>query len=383
MRNNLFQFATSELSQDAFICWCLNWFNDDRKPRLREMAISLIKRMAGDIDVQSVEIIRQYSAKAEYKNDKNKKSFWVKIDVLAIINHSIGLIIEDKIYTGEHDNQINRYVEGIKRILELSEDGKLNYNKKSYEIDPDKLRTIFWKTGFHYDYDKVVLADEKLDGPEVLRLLSPYRDRGLSEILDDYLDNLDASLGWYKEYGNYTNQEYLKNYQCPQYRLMRTIFPFEMWKPVTGSGDLINQVDHGTSYGRPWTEMNVFQAFYPGTSDKWRLFWRIDSDTEGPYISLRFYEGDLKKDSEDFLARHVQKYEELKEQMKQVLSDTSLQTLLSWDDVNPGYRGNYKEASFFRVKLKDYLPRWKENGPQLIKSIQTINDSFLQKVSSN
>jgi len=26
-KNNLFSFATSELSQDAFICWCLNWIN--------------------------------------------------------------------------------------------------------------------------------------------------------------------------------------------------------------------------------------------------------------------------------------------------------------------------------------------------------------------
>ena len=27
MKNNLFNFATSELSQDGFICWCLNWIN--------------------------------------------------------------------------------------------------------------------------------------------------------------------------------------------------------------------------------------------------------------------------------------------------------------------------------------------------------------------
>ena len=25
--NNIFTFATGELSQDAFICWCLNWIN--------------------------------------------------------------------------------------------------------------------------------------------------------------------------------------------------------------------------------------------------------------------------------------------------------------------------------------------------------------------
>ena len=28
-RNNIFNFATSELSQDAFICWLCNWVNFD------------------------------------------------------------------------------------------------------------------------------------------------------------------------------------------------------------------------------------------------------------------------------------------------------------------------------------------------------------------
>lgn len=30
MKNSIFEFATGELSQDAFICWCANWFNDDQ-----------------------------------------------------------------------------------------------------------------------------------------------------------------------------------------------------------------------------------------------------------------------------------------------------------------------------------------------------------------
>ena len=25
--NNIFKYATKELSQDAFICWCINWIN--------------------------------------------------------------------------------------------------------------------------------------------------------------------------------------------------------------------------------------------------------------------------------------------------------------------------------------------------------------------
>ena len=45
IRNSLFSFATSELSQDAFICWCLNWFNDASKPVLQEMAKKIIFKL--------------------------------------------------------------------------------------------------------------------------------------------------------------------------------------------------------------------------------------------------------------------------------------------------------------------------------------------------
>lgn len=27
--NNMFKYATKELSQDAFICWCINWIDSD------------------------------------------------------------------------------------------------------------------------------------------------------------------------------------------------------------------------------------------------------------------------------------------------------------------------------------------------------------------
>ena len=105
--------------------------------------------------------------------------------MLAIINQTIGLIIEDKTFTAVHDNQIYRYVEGIKQILK--QNGELNNVECSSKLDPERIRTVFWKTGFHYDYDQVVTADVKLGGHEIHQILSPYR--GESEILDDYLDN--------------------------------------------------------------------------------------------------------------------------------------------------------------------------------------------------
>ncbi len=31
-KNNLFQYATSELSQDAFLAWSINWLNYKEEP---------------------------------------------------------------------------------------------------------------------------------------------------------------------------------------------------------------------------------------------------------------------------------------------------------------------------------------------------------------
>lgn len=40
--NNIFKFATTELSQDAFICWCINFFNYDCN--LKKLSIDLLKK---------------------------------------------------------------------------------------------------------------------------------------------------------------------------------------------------------------------------------------------------------------------------------------------------------------------------------------------------
>ncbi len=394
MENNLFQYATSELSQDAFICWCLNWFNDNRKPKLQEMAVSLVKRMAGDILVESVDIVRQYSKSMKRKDGKKDT---IKIDVFAIINQEIGLIIEDKTFSYEHDHQIFRYIDGIRQILAEDGSGQLCIEEKAYKLDPEKLRTVFWKTGFFFDYDQVVTADVKIDGLETFKLLSPFR--GESEILDDYLDNLNKSIIWYEEHRDYTIPHTLDSgmkcydwdcslarWQYPQYCLMRSFFPAEMWSKKPDSKSELYQVYHGSSFGRPWSEMDVFVGHYPGTDHQFSLFWRIDTDKNGPYLSLRFYDQNFGKTiSESDKERHSRKYEEYLKALKEVLKNAlkvDNSSLVSWEQVYPGYRGNYKEADIFHLQLSKYLADWKAQGYSLIETIRQINDCFLRKIAS-
>ena len=100
---NIFDFATSELSQDAFLLWMLNWANPENKEYddgLHETAQKFVRMLLGKDDSFQIKSVRTY------KQLNN-------IDVFAIINKSLSLIIEDKVNTGTHDNQLQRYKEWV------------------------------------------------------------------------------------------------------------------------------------------------------------------------------------------------------------------------------------------------------------------------------
>ena len=100
---NLFDFATSELSQDAFLCWLFSWADNKYKenyPVMNNCAKAVLKLFCNkEIDnIENVEV---------HKQENN-------IDVFVKINNKYLLIIEDKTYTKEHDNQLNRYKDSAK-----------------------------------------------------------------------------------------------------------------------------------------------------------------------------------------------------------------------------------------------------------------------------
>lgn len=86
-RNNIFNFATSELSQDAFICWLCNWVNfDDNdlsedKKKLKELATDFIEKMSGEkLGDRKVNIKRQYQKIDVLLEIQNKTEFITKED---------------------------------------------------------------------------------------------------------------------------------------------------------------------------------------------------------------------------------------------------------------------------------------------------------------
>lgn len=97
---NIFNYATKELSQDAFLCWLLMWGNKEAKEAdldLKHLADKFIYTLTKELDfndeIKSVEVYKQ----------------WKNIDIWATINSNIHIIIEDKTGSGTHSNQLERY----------------------------------------------------------------------------------------------------------------------------------------------------------------------------------------------------------------------------------------------------------------------------------
>jgi hypothetical protein len=104
---NLFDFATSELSQDAFLCWLLSWA--DRQylatdEALHKTAIALMNRLLGLHKIEALAECESLNVERPYED----------IDILVLVNGDIALLIEDKIDTSEHSGQLPRYLEIVR-----------------------------------------------------------------------------------------------------------------------------------------------------------------------------------------------------------------------------------------------------------------------------
>ena len=178
--NNIFSFATGELSQDAFICWCLNWINESNNittHRYRQLGLDLLAKLIDnlseknqllDVDINSIDkiiLVQQV----------------LNIDVLAIIpQYNLAIIIEDKTSTSEHGDQIKSYRESLDGVFK-NEKPKTAYNKfknafklanlniEYANIANYYIHTVYFKTGYYFDYDWQVAhsgsVDNYLTGP--------------------------------------------------------------------------------------------------------------------------------------------------------------------------------------------------------------------------
>ncbi|MEZ5537707.1 MAG: PD-(D/E)XK nuclease family protein [Thiolinea sp.] len=178
---NLFAIATSELSQDAFITWLLQWA--DKKyiqidKHLHSCAVSFVQALLGQTTaykIENVEAGRQ----------------WNNIDVWAEVNNEYFIVIEDKKGTQEHSDQLVRYSE---------------IAKEHYKNENIKIILIYFKMEEQGKYSAIEEAGYSLFTREkMLSILEQYQVNidGETEnnIISDYylyLKRLDEQINNFK-----------------------------------------------------------------------------------------------------------------------------------------------------------------------------------------
>lgn len=131
---NIFEYATSELSQDAVICWLLEWanpVNEQFDPALHSYGKTFLTSLLEKCDETCPDQLISVKIYKQYKN----------IDVLLVINDNHCIVIEDKTNTAEHSDQLQRYKQQIES-----------------EFNDHRMSFIYFKTGVQLDYSSVKTA---------------------------------------------------------------------------------------------------------------------------------------------------------------------------------------------------------------------------------
>lgn len=208
--NRIFQFSTVE-SQEAFICWCINWINY-KEHKLYNLGKDFLNMVITDdkgrkkfeiTENMEVKIIRQYAS----------------IDILLIVDNKYIVIIDDKINSFNHSKisakDIKNMVYRDKLINLLSNkdnvaiNGRItpktdkkqidNANKRCEELGLEEFKKqniieVYIKTGEFNIVDKQVYAN-KVNAYMILNVIEKYIKE--NDILEDFYNCMKFTLGLY------------------------------------------------------------------------------------------------------------------------------------------------------------------------------------------
>jgi len=202
---NLFNYATSELSQDAMICYMLEWAKEEYK-EIDEQSHNIGKKLLNAFfDKHSITIPRYNSIVIKKQEHQ--------IDVLCIINDTYYIIIEDKTNTSEHDNQLHRYFNVI--------------SKK--DIPEENILCIYYKSGEEYNLD--ILGQYKLFSKnDILNVLNIETK---NQILIEYTKHIEK-LYELSDYKNLNIEKWeIDTWICFVRNLKENISNLNMGKNIT------------------------------------------------------------------------------------------------------------------------------------------------------
>ena len=164
LKNNLFEYATSELSQDAFICWLASYAHEEaeKDEALNECAKKMLEMFVKEFEGKNFKLLN-------VERQVDNVDVLLTVDCEGVIYK---IIVEDKTYTSEHDNQLERYKENL---------------KDQHKADNFIIKGVYYKTGFQSDLSSVEKSEYKvIKREEMLGLMKPYAEKTNNQIFISY-----------------------------------------------------------------------------------------------------------------------------------------------------------------------------------------------------
>ena len=239
-------------------------------------------------------------------------------------------------------------------------------------------------------------VDNYLTGPMFWDILKNYDDCE-SDILKGYCEHLKNQLAWYRIVSKINGQyddgcHYIKWERITQHGFLQVLFDNEsldgawLWKDMS---TYTNQYSTGTNQGgSPWTNRRFWsrteaQAIWsdPPTCFKPWMFWRVDHDSKGLYLSLRYYNNDS-SEAGKVLRKKV--YAQLNTMINETILN-ELETLSSAYNqcvIRPRH-GNYYENTLIHIGIEPVLASWDENkGQPFIKWVRDIDCKLRETIEA-
>jgi hypothetical protein len=175
-RPNLFDYATKELSQDAFICWLLEWSDtkySELNPELHSAGLGLLNAL-----------LELHDESAVLEPTLTLYQQLLHVDIVVEVGDDVVLMIEDKVHSKEHAAQ-------------------LIYSTKISEHFPGRrVLPIYFKTGDQCDYQGVEEVGYRCFlRSDFLAVLNSGIEQGVTDPIysdfRDYLQDRDADVEGY------------------------------------------------------------------------------------------------------------------------------------------------------------------------------------------
>lgn len=171
MNKNLFDYATKELSQDAFLRWFIeNDYEDSGR--------KLLSFFTG-VDYEQINDIRTWA-----------QSGHIDISIYFNVgNEPHALIIEDKVNTDEHSNQLVRYMKIVQK-----------WNNRRKETRNRKSHFIFYKTRILSESYKNRIESASIENKSYKWMVFDLLK--INEFFEQYIDSKNLIIKQYAEYVN-------------------------------------------------------------------------------------------------------------------------------------------------------------------------------------